>query len=130
MGRELINPPDLHPTPGFSHIALATGERFAFVAGQVALDREFNIVGEGDLRAQTVAAMRNLSQALTAIGAAWDDVVRRTIYTTMPHEFETLGDGIAEVTGGAPDPPQTIVGVTGLALPGLLVEIEATVSLP
>ena len=129
MGRELINPPDLHPTPGFSHIALATGKRLAFVAGQVALDREFNIIGEGDLRAQTIAAMRNLSQALTAIGGTWDDVVRRTIYTTMPHEFETMGEAIAEVTGGAPDPPQTIVGVVGLALPGLLVEIEATVSL-
>ena len=52
----------------------------------------------------------------------------RTIYTTMPTEFETISSGIAEVTGGAGDPAQTIAGVTGLALPGLLIEVEATAS--
>jgi len=128
MGRTLTNPPELHPAPGFSHIAVATGRTLVFFAGQVALDREFNIVGGDDLHAQTVAAMRNLEVAVIAAGATWDDVVRRTIYTTAPTEFETIAAAISEVTGGAGDPAQTIAGVTGLALPGLLIEIEATAS--
>src|SRR5205823_5850778 len=100
MGRTLTNPPELHPAPGFSHIAVATGTTMVFFAGQVALDRDFNIVGGDDLHAQTVAAMRNLEVALAAAGASWDDIVRRTIYTTEPTEFETIAAAIAEVTGG------------------------------
>jgi enamine deaminase RidA (YjgF/YER057c/UK114 family) len=129
MGRTLTNPPELHPAPGFSHIAIGEGQRLVFFAGQVALDQGFNLIGGDDLHAQTVAAMRNLEVAMSAVGATWDDVVRRTIYTTLPTEFETIAAAIAEVTGGAADPAQTIAGVTGLALPGLLIEIEATASL-
>jgi enamine deaminase RidA (YjgF/YER057c/UK114 family) len=124
--RQLINPPELHPAPGFSHVAVAEGTRIVHLAGQVALDREFGIVGGDDLGEQTRAAMRNVEAALTAAAAAWDDVVRRTIYTLHPTEYETITAAIDEVTGGAEHPAQTIVGVTGLAVPGLLIEIECT----
>jgi enamine deaminase RidA (YjgF/YER057c/UK114 family) len=127
--RELMNPPDLHPAPGFAHVALAECKRFAFIAGQVALDHEFNLVGGDDLGAQTHAAMENLKLALEAAGAGWDDVVRRTIYTTQPTEYETITAAIDEVTGGAEHPAQTIIGVTGLAVPGLMIEIEVTAAL-
>lgn len=129
MGRELVNPEALHPAPGFSHVTIATGSRLVYFAGQVALDKDFNIVGGDDLRAQTVAAMRNVETAIGEVGATWDDIVRRTIYTTMPTEYETITSGIDEVTGGAGHPAQTIIGVTGLAVPGLLIEIECTASL-
>jgi enamine deaminase RidA (YjgF/YER057c/UK114 family) len=125
MARQLINPPELHPAPGFSHVAIAEGTRVVCFAGQVALDREFNIVGGDDLHAQTRAAMLNLKAALAAAGAGWDDLVRRTIYTLHPTEWETITAAIEEVAGGE-HPVQTIVGVTGLALPGLLIEIECT----
>lgn len=128
MGRELINPASLHPAPGFSHITVATGARTIYFAGQVALDREFAIIGEGDLRAQTIAAMRNLETAMREIDVTWDDIVRRTVYTTMPGEFETISSAMDEVTGGTQHPAQTIAGVSGLALPGLMIEIEATAS--
>lgn len=126
MTRRLINPPELHPAVGLSHIAIAEGTRVVHFSGQVALDSEFNIVGGDDLLEQTKAAMRNIEHALTAIGAGWDNIVRRTIYTLRPTEWETIAAAIEEVTGGAEDPAQTIVGVTGLALPGLLIEIECT----
>jgi enamine deaminase RidA (YjgF/YER057c/UK114 family) len=124
--RELVNPPALHPAPGFSHLALAEGRRLVFVAGQVALDREFNVVGGDDLGAQARGAMENVKLALEAAGAGWDDVVRRTIYTTQPTEYEVITAAIDDVTGGADHPAQTILGVTGLAVPGLLIEIEVT----
>ena len=128
MGRELVNPEGMHPAPGFSHVAIATGSRLVCVAGQVALDRDLNLVGGDDLRAQTVAAMRNVETAIGAVGATWDDIVRRTIYTTKPTEYETITSAIDEVTGRAGHPAQTILGVTGLAVPGLLIEIECTAS--
>lgn len=124
--RELINPPELFSPPGFSHIAVGTGARLVFVAGQVALAPDFTIVGGDDLEAQTRAAMESVAIALRAGGAGFEHVVRRTIYTLRPTEFEAIGRGIEAVTGSAAHPPQTIIGVSGLALPGLLIEIEVT----
>ena len=124
--RRLVNPPELFPPPGFGHVAVATGQRLVFVAGQVALAPDFAVIAEGDLAAQTRAAMESVGIALRAAGAGWDDVVRRTIYTVAPTEFEVIARAIAEVTGDSPDPPQTIIGVTGLALPQLMIEIEVT----
>jgi enamine deaminase RidA (YjgF/YER057c/UK114 family) len=124
--RQLINPDGLHPAPGFSHVAIAEGTRLVHLAGQVALAEDFSIVGGDDLGAQTAAAMRNVEIALAAAGCTRDDVVRRTIYTLHPTEYETITAAIDEVTGGAEHPAQTIVGITGLAVPGLLIEIECT----
>jgi enamine deaminase RidA (YjgF/YER057c/UK114 family) len=126
MTRQLVNPPELGPAPGFSHLAIAEGRRLVYVAGQVALDAQFAIVGGEDLYAQTRRAMENVGTALAAAGAGWGDVVRRTIYTVHPTEYEVIGRAIDDVTGDAGDPPQTIIGVTSLAIPGLLIEIECT----
>jgi enamine deaminase RidA (YjgF/YER057c/UK114 family) len=130
MPRQILNPTRIHPPPGYSHIAVATGSRLAFIAGQAAVDADFSIVGEGDLGAQTRKAMENLRHALDELGAGWDDVVSATVYTTLPHEYETIGAAMAEAMGGAAPPAQVLLGVTGLALPALLVEIELVVSLP
>jgi enamine deaminase RidA (YjgF/YER057c/UK114 family) len=124
--RDLVNPPELHPAPGFSHIAIASGTKVVHFAGQVALAPDFALVGGDDLFEQTKAAMRNLEVAMGAAGVEWDDIVRRTIYTLHPTEYETITRAIDEVTGGADHPAQTIVGITGLAVPGLLIEIECT----
>lgn len=126
MSRELLSPENVHPAPGFSHVSIASGSRVVHFAGQVALDEQFGIVGGDDLLAQTKAAMRNLEKVMAAANVGWDDIVRRTIYTLDPTAFETITAGIDEVTGGADHPAQTIVGITGLAIPGLLIEIECT----
>jgi enamine deaminase RidA (YjgF/YER057c/UK114 family) len=124
--RQLINPPELFDPPGFSHVAVVSGQRLVFVAGQTAITPEFAVVGEGDLAAQTRASMESVGIALRAAGAGWDDVVRRTIYTVAQTEFEVITRAIEDVTGERPHPPQTIIGVTGLALPQLMIEIEVT----
>ena len=124
--RELSNPPGLHPAPGFSHVAVARGSAVVHFAGQVALAEDFSLVGGDDLGEQTKAAMRNLEIAMRSAGVGWDDIVRRTIYTLHPTEYETITAAIDEVTGSADHPAQTIVGITGLAVPGLLIEIECT----
>ncbi len=125
MARELVNPPELHPAPGFSHAAVAEGTRVVHLAGQLGLRPDFSLVAD-DLHGQTAGAMRNVKTVLDAVGATWDDVVRRTVYTVHPTEYETITAAIDEVTGGADHPAQTIVGITGLAVPGCLIEIECT----
>jgi enamine deaminase RidA (YjgF/YER057c/UK114 family) len=125
MHRRLLNPAELHPAPGFSHVAIAGGSRVVHFAGQLGLNQDFSLAAE-DLHGQTAAAMRNVKVAMDAAGVTWDDVVRRTIYTLHPTEYETITAAIDEVTGGAAHPAQTIVGVTGLAVPGCLIEIECT----
>jgi enamine deaminase RidA (YjgF/YER057c/UK114 family) len=127
--RQDLNPDALHPAPGFSHLSVAGGSRLVYFAGQLALDQEFGIIGGDDLGEQTKAAMRNLEVAMQEVGAGWDDIVRRTIYTLHPTEYEVITAAIEDVTGGLPHPAQTIVGVTGLAVPGCLIEIECTASL-
>ena len=130
MPRQILNPARIHPPPGYSHIAVATGSRLAFIAGQAAIDTDFSIVGVGDLAAQTAKAMENLQAALDELGAGWDDVVKATVYTTQPHEYETIGAAMGAAMGGAEPPSQVLLGVTSLALAELLVEIELVVSLP
>lgn len=125
MSRELINPSNLHPAPGFSHIAIAEGSRVVHFAGQLGLEADFSLAAD-DLHGQTVKAMRNIEVAMAAAGVGWDEIVRRTVYTLHPTEYEVITRAIDEVTGGADHPAQTIVGVTGLAVPGCLIEIECT----
>lgn len=128
MPRQDTNPEGLHPAPGFSHVTEAKGTRLVYFAGQLALDQEFGILGGDDLGEQTKAAMRNLETAMQAVGVGWDDIVRRTIYTLHPTEYEVITAAIDDVTGGADHPAQTLIGVTGLAVPGCLIEIECTAS--
>jgi len=130
VARKLINPSQLHPAPGFSHITVAEPGTMAYIAGQVALAPDFSVLGGDDLGAQTQAAMRNVELALKAVNASWEDVVRRTIYTLHPTEYEVITAAIEEVQQSTEHPAQTIIGVTGLAVPGLLIEIEVTVRLP
>lgn len=129
MTRKTFNPDGLHPAPGFSHVTVDHTGTTAYIAGQVALAPDFSVIGGDDLAAQTRAAMENLGVALRALGADWEDVVRRTIYTLHPTEYEVITRAIEEVQGSQEHPSQTIVGITGLAVPGLLIEIEVTVSL-
>jgi enamine deaminase RidA (YjgF/YER057c/UK114 family) len=126
MAREDINPPTLNPAHGFSHVSVAQGSKFVCIAGLVALDTEWNIIGGDDLSEQTKATMRNIELAMQAAGVEWNDIVRRTIYTLRPTEWETIIAAIDEVTGGAPHPAQTVVGVASLGLDGILIEIECT----
>ena len=125
MARDLVNPPELHPAPGFSHIAIAEGTRVVHFAGQLGLEPDFSLAA-ADLRGQTVKAMQNVEVAMRAAGVGWDDIARRTIYTLHPTEYEVITSAIDEVTGGADHPAQTIIGITGLAVPGCLIEIECT----
>ena len=127
--RKIVNPEPIHPPLGYSHVVLPLGKQLAFIAGQVAWDKDFKLVGGDDLFQQTRQALINLRSALEAIGAGWENVVKTTIYTTRPTEYETIGRAMAEIVGAVAPPASVIAGVSGLAMAEFLIEIEAVVTL-
>lgn len=130
MTRTTINPDGIHPAPGFSHVTIAPAGTVVYFAGQMAIAPDFSLVGGDDLGEQTRATMRNIKIAMDAAGVGWNDVVRRTIYTVHPTEFGVITAAIEEVQGSTDHPSQTIVGITGLAIEGALIEIEVTAVVP
>ena len=116
--------PGLHPPPGYSHAAVASG-RTVFAAGAVPLDSSGRVVGEGDRAAQTRQALDNLRAQLAAAGAGPEDVVKTTVFVvaTRMEELDEAWDVI--MASDFVDAPSTLLGVTVLGYPGQLVEVEA-----
>jgi enamine deaminase RidA (YjgF/YER057c/UK114 family) len=123
-----------HPRPqgllhnaGFSQVVAATGTRTIYTAGQVSIDERGELVGAGDLAAQTEQVMRNVGLALAAAGADFGDVVKITTYVVnyKPEHRSIVGKARAPFFAKATPPASTLVGVSALALPEWLVEIEA-----
>ena len=130
MPNSKINPARLYDAVGygFSHAALQDGGRTLHLAGQVAWDKDCNVVGGDDLAAQTRQALANLEAVLAEVGATPADVVRLRTYV-VDHNPDKLGAVLAEVGAfydGVLPAPNTFIGVQALALPDFLVEIEAT----
>jgi enamine deaminase RidA (YjgF/YER057c/UK114 family) len=121
------------PGPGYSH-AVAVSGRLAFVSGQVALDTDGQLAGDGDVRAQADQALRNLHAILTALGADWPDVVRFGWYVLDASQVQAIRDArdeqIRPALGDRPNPASTLVQVASLFRPGFLVEVDAVVALP
>lgn len=126
--KEYINPPELMPTRGWTHVVTARGETIVTISGQISTDADGQIVGRGDLRAQTERVFENLRIALAAAGATFDDVVKTTVFVVdFRHEDLPIIREIRSRYLPANTPAaSTLVGVTALALDGLLIEIEAT----
>ncbi len=128
-----INPASLYNSLnfGFSHATLQDGGKTVHLAGQVAWDAKCNVVGLGDLAAQTRQALANLTLVLAEVGATPADIVRLRTYV-VDHTPDKLGVVLPEVGafyGDAVPAPNTFLGVAALALPDFLIEIEATASI-
>lgn len=129
MAIERINPPELYDSVayGFSHATLQDGGKTLHLAGQVAWDKDYNIVGPGDLAAQTRQVLVNLRAVLAAVGATPADVIRIRTYIVdhTPDKLGVIGAELGAFYAGATPAPNTMVGVAALALPDFLIEIEA-----
>ena len=71
MAREVFSPAEIHPAPGFNHVAVAKGSTWVHFAGQIALDKEFNVIGGDDLYLQTEAAMRPRKTTVARVAKAF-----------------------------------------------------------
>ncbi|TQV82629.1 RidA family protein [Exilibacterium tricleocarpae] len=130
MKREPINPDTLYGSVqyGFSHAVKSRGTTTIHCAGQVAWDKDYNVVGAGDIGAQARQAFANLKTVLAAAGAGVADVVcmRTYVVNHKPEYLEPVGAAIAEFYGAVTPAANTWIGVQSLALPEFLIEIEVT----
>ncbi len=94
-----------------------------FVSGQAALDDGGELVGPGDFDAQAVQAFENLRSVLRAAGSDLNKLIKVTIYLTDMSKFERIV-GLRERYFSRPWPADTLVEVSALALPELMIEIE------
>jgi enamine deaminase RidA (YjgF/YER057c/UK114 family) len=127
MEIERINPKDLYKHPNFTRIITVKGPmKLIFIAGQTPSDENYNAVSIGDYRAQYIAVMENLEIQLEAAGAGWDDVVFQRIFVLDVDKFKNQTRGEDAPKFGDPNnpPPTTLIGVTALADPDFLIEVD------
>jgi enamine deaminase RidA (YjgF/YER057c/UK114 family) len=128
MERKIVNPWAWQDKFGFVQANAVEGpSRVVLCAGQTSVDAEGNPVHAGDFRAQTALALDNLETVLGQAGFGLGDVVRLNYYVTDVQAFFGAGDVLRERFEAAGcRPASTLLGVAALALPELMIEIEAT----
>ena len=126
MTRDYINPPEISKPMGYTHVVRARGSQMIYLSGQIAFDQSGNMVGRGDLRAQTVQVFENLKAGLAAADATFADVVKMTMFIVdyTPEMRATIREVRSLYLSAEQPPASTLIGVQALAVDGLLIEIE------
>jgi enamine deaminase RidA (YjgF/YER057c/UK114 family) len=130
----IINPESLgKPLGQYSQIARVKAAEYLFIAGQVATDREGNIVGEDDFDAQCVQAFANIRAALESCGAGWSNVAQFTTYLVhsqdIPKFMKYRLREFPRMFANGAYPPNTLVMVDRLVKEALLVEVQTVAAL-
>jgi len=131
MSIRLINPDGIVNVVVHHQASVATGARIISLAGQVSWDAAAQLVGKGDLAAQSEQAYLNVATALQGLGAGVDDITHVTVYVVgyNPETGKLVMEGrrrAAERLGTDFQHPGTFVGVTSLFHPDYLIEVQAT----
>ena len=128
MERRIVNPWTWQDEMGYVQANDVSGaQRTIFLSGQGWVDEEGAPVHPGDMEAQLNQTLDNLETVLREAGAGLSDVVRLNIYTTdVDGFFEAFGAAAGRLAQAGCRPASTLLGVTRLAYPQMLVEIEAT----
>jgi enamine deaminase RidA (YjgF/YER057c/UK114 family) len=128
MDRQYVNPKELGAAPKFySHAVSMSGQgKLIYVSGQVSWGADGQVVGAGDMRAQCEQVFKNLTSVLRAAGAGWGDIIKMNSYMVNLNAENVAA--FREMRAGYLKPGQmpasTLVGVTSLVQPELLLEVE------
>ena len=129
MPKQYLQPSELFASQpfGFTQVVTSPPGKLVFCSGQVAWDKELKLVGGTDLAAQATKALENLKHALAEAGGTPADVTSLRIYIVdyKPEYSGQLAPALGPFLDGATPPAQTLIGVQALAVPGLMIEIEA-----
>jgi reactive intermediate/imine deaminase len=117
-------PDGVAPATAYSHVVAATG-RFVAVSGQLPLDEDGELVGEGDAAAQARQVFENLRRCLAAADAGFEDVVKLTFFVTDMAHLPAIRAARAEHISADRLPAASAVQVAALVRPEFLMEIEA-----
>jgi len=129
MDRITINPWTWQDDLGFAQATEISGFQSQLLcAGQTSIDSDGNPTHVGDMAGQVNAALDNVETVLKAAGYAMSDIVRMNYYTTdVDAFFEVYGGGVIQRLRDADCiVPATLLGISRLAFPELLIEIEVT----
>ena len=124
MSKTVINPPALAKPTGYSYAIKKSGTP-VFISGQVALDAEGKLVGENDAAAQTEQVFKNLQAVVEGCGGTMADIVKITIFVTDPSYRPAVAAARLKWFKEGEWPASTYLVVSALAVPTMLVEIEA-----
>ena len=129
---EHLNPEGLNRNPAFTNVVVVSGPvRTIYVGGQDAVTAEGEVVGKGDLAAQTEQVLVNLQTALAAAGAGPEHVIKWNLLVVDGQSIEQGYAAFQRVWGNRPNPPLiTAAFVSALANPDFLVEMDAIAVVP
>lgn len=125
--RQEINVPGLGPALSHYTDAVSFGDML-FVSGIVALSPQGEVVGKGDVVAQTEHIFQSYQRILAAVGADFGDALKVTVFLTDVTHRTDINE-IRKKYFGSAKPASTLIGVKDLAYPELLVEMEAVIGL-
>ncbi|MFD7645569.1 RidA family protein [Kitasatospora sp. NPDC059795] len=120
----IAEPAGVAPAAHYTHVVTGTG-RLVQVSGQVALDEQGRVVGDGDAAAQARQVFANLDRCLAAAGAGFADVVKLTIFVTDIGYLPAIREAREAYLDPARLPASSAMQVVALFRPELLIEIEA-----
>jgi len=123
---QLIRPAGLVSSPAFSHVAVVPpGATTIYIGGQDSVDETGALVGGDDVAAQSIRAVANAITALAAAGATVDDVVQWTVLFVDGVDLAAAYGAVASTLASEEPPLVLSARVSGLGVPGVLVEVSA-----
>jgi 2-iminobutanoate/2-iminopropanoate deaminase len=130
MQKEIFGAPTVYSPVRYAQGVKTTGGTIVWISGQVSQDKNGKMVHRGDFSGQARQALGNLTAMVEAAGGTINDIIKVTTYLTDLRYREELARVRAEFFPDGKLPASTLVGVTALADPDMLVEIEAIAVLP
>src|SRR5690242_21377284 len=128
MNKQYLNPKELGAAPKFySHaVSLAGQAKLVYVSGQVSWGPDGRVVGAGDMRAQCEQVFKNVTTVLAAADAGWGDIVKMNSYMVNlnAENVAMFRETRSRYLKPGQMPASTLVGVTSLVQPELLLEVE------
>ena len=127
-----INPDSLNKNPAFTNVVVVAGNvKTVHIGGQEAINAQGEIVGKGDIVAQTEQVLANVRAALAAGGAREEHIIKWNLYVVEGQPLEAGFAAFQNAWPEVPNPPAiTMAFVSGLAHPDFLVEMDAVAVVP
>ena len=126
MPTQHVNPAGVGAPSNYTHVVASSGGSIVFISGQIGMDAAGNIAGD-TLGAQGTQVFENLKVCLASVGATFENVLKLTTFVVnyKPELRPIIGKARSAFFEGMEPPASTLVGVSALAAPEWLIEIEA-----
>ncbi|WZX99971.1 RidA family protein [Bacillus sp. FSL W7-1360] len=125
MSKKFMNPKEMPPTFGYTHVVESRHARTIYISGQIALNQDGQVVGVNDLAGQTKQVFENIRIALEAAGVSFEDVIKLTFFLTDISQMHVVRDIRDQYISVKNPPASSAVEVSRLIKDELFIEVEA-----